>query len=164
MLIEHVGLTVRDLERSARFYEGLFGVKRLQNVSWRGEKAEYVATMMGQPGLTLDAVFLQLPGSSVIMELVEFHDLEAANPGPVPHYEVNGMHLGFYVTDLSIAIEQAERAGAQDFGQVVPIEHGPYMGTGGRSVTFHDPDGNNLQLMEITARPGHLSMPVGATA
>jgi catechol 2,3-dioxygenase-like lactoylglutathione lyase family enzyme len=162
MLIEHVGITVKDLEMSARFYEALFGVPRLEDVSWRGQKAEYVARMMGQPGLTLDAVFIQLPGSSVILELVEFHGLAAGESAPVPHYKVNGTHLGLYVEDLDAGVERARAAGVKDFGEVVPIQHGPYMGTGGRSVTFHDPDGNNLQFMEITGRPGALALPVNA--
>lgn len=160
LFTEHVGITVSDLAVSERFYSTLFGEPAVDHVTWRGKNAEYVARMMGQPGLTLDAVFFRLPGSNILLEVIEFHGLEDTGSGQATrHYQIGGVHLGFYVPDIDPLIKRIVAAGSELLGEPVQIEFGPYMGTGGRSATFRDPDENNLQLMEITARPGRLPIP-----
>ena len=163
MLIEHVGITVRDLERSRVFYEAILGEPPLQRVSWRDKDAEYVARMMGQPGLTLDVVFFRI-GREAILEVIQFHGLpETGESKPVRHYEVGGVHLGFCVKNIEEVFDRLRAAGVGVLNEPKPvaIEYGPYKGTGGRSVIFRDPDENNLQLMEITSRPGGLPLPAG---
>jgi hypothetical protein len=44
---------------------------------------------------------------------------------------------------------------------VVPIHHGPYVGTvGRRAPTFHAQGRNDLEFVETTGRPRGLRMPV----
>ena len=164
MYIEHVGITVRELERSVTFYSTIFGTEPIERYSWEGEQAEYVAAMMNVPGLTLDAAFFRLPGSDVILEIIEFHGIsEPEDVQAIRHHRVGGVHMGFYVPNLTEVLERIEAAGSDLMGPPVTIEYGPYFGHGhGRAGVFRDPDGNNLQLMEISGRPGNLRIPAGS--
>ena len=159
LAMEHVGITVKDLDRSVRFYAALFDTDPLDRRSWRGKDAEYVADMMDKPGLTLDGAWFQLPGSNTILEIIEFHDLPDGDNQTVPHYQTGGVHLGFSLPSIDEAASRVRAAGAKFLTEPVSIQYGPYMGTGGRSVLFRDPDDNNLQLMEISSRPGNLPVP-----
>lgn len=159
LAVEHVGITVESLDRSIQFYRELFGSEPLDRREWRGQSAEYVANMMGKPGLTLDGAWFRLPGSNAILEIIEFHDLADGEGSAARHYQTGGVHLGFYVENIDDAAERVRKAGAEFLTEPVAIEYGPYMGTGGRSVLFRDPDGNNLQLMEVSSRPGNLPLP-----
>lgn len=159
LAVEHVGITVKDLDASVNFYRTLFGYEPLDRREWRGKDAEYVADMMAKPGLTLDGAWFQLPGGETILEIIQFHDLPDGEAKTVPHYQTGGVHLGFYVDNIDGYADRVREAGARFLTEPVPIQYGPYMGTGGRSVLFRDPDDNNLQLMEISSRPGNLSLP-----
>ncbi|HEY3231066.1 MAG TPA: VOC family protein, partial [Roseiflexaceae bacterium] len=72
---EHIGVVVSDLERSTRFYSGLFNAEPIQKVQWRGKDAEYVASMVGPKDLELDAVFFQIPHTNTIIELLKYYNL-----------------------------------------------------------------------------------------
>lgn len=159
MLLEHIGITVADLDTSVRFYSILFDTEPVARASWRGKDAEYVAHMMGQPGLTMDAAFFRIPGSNAILEIVKFFDISNGQGVQVRHYQTSGAHIGFYVDDIDKAAELVKKAGAALLAEPSTIQFGPYLGRGGRAVLFRDPDGINLQLMEITGRPGGLLVP-----
>src|SRR3981081_4548531 len=100
LAVEHVGMTVRDLETSVRFYTALFNNGPVDLASWRGKDAEYVANLLGQPGLTMDAAFFRLPGGNLILEICQFHNIEGGVAAPVRHYQTGGTHLGFYVDNI----------------------------------------------------------------
>jgi catechol 2,3-dioxygenase-like lactoylglutathione lyase family enzyme len=159
MLLEHIGITVSDLDTSVRFYSTLFDTQPVARASWRGKDAEYVAHMMGQPGLTMDAAFFRIPGSKTILEIVQFFDIKDGNAAPVRHFQTSGTHIGFYVENIEDAAERVKQAGARFLAEPSTIQFGPYLGRGGRAVLFRDPDGINLQLMEISGRPGGLPFP-----
>lgn len=159
MLLEHIGITVTDLDRSVRFYSILFDSEPIARASWRGKDAEYVAHMMGQHGLTMDAAFFRIPGSNTILEMVQFFDIKDGQGAPIRHYQTSGTHIGFYVDNIDAAAERVKKAGARLLAEPSTIQFGPYLGRGGRAVLFRDPDGINLQLMEITGRPGALPLP-----
>ena len=160
--VEHVGMTVKDLETSIRFYTALLGGAPIDRASWLGKDAEYVADLLGQPGLTMDAAFFKLPGSNLILEICQFHNIKDGVGSPVRHYQTGGSHLGFYVDSIDAVMDRLREAGTELLSKPVAIQFGPYKGRGGRSVLFRDPDGINLQLMEITGRPGRLALPAEA--
>ncbi|HYY48535.1 MAG TPA: VOC family protein [Thermoplasmata archaeon] len=100
--LTHVGLAVRDLERSFRFYRRIFGVREV----YRDAKSLQVQT----PGSRDVIVFEEDPAS-------------AGRPGGVSH-------IGFRLRrsrDIDAAVEAAERAGGTilERGEFVPGE--PYV-------------------------------------
>ena len=159
LAVEHVGMTVKDLGVSIRFYTALFGSGPVDQASWQGKDAEYVADLLGQPGLTMDAAFFRLPGGNMILEMCQFQNIKDGIGSTLRHYQTGGTHLGFYVDSIDAVMDRLQKAGTELLSKPVKIMFGPYMGRGGRSVLFRDPDGVNLQLMEITGRPGRLPIP-----
>jgi len=86
MRLEHVNLTVTDLERSADFYRRLLGLE----VRWQGDGSLHIGTEQ---------------------EYLAF--FEASADGRAPHdYGLVGFnHVGFVVDDLEAARERAEALG-----------------------------------------------------
>lgn len=90
--LTHIHLVVRDLERSLRFYRGVFGMEE---------------RFRDGPGM----VFLNTPGSRDLITLNE-------DPAEAPHAGVNGgvAHFGFRLADsvaLDTAIAEVEAAGGK---------------------------------------------------
>jgi catechol 2,3-dioxygenase-like lactoylglutathione lyase family enzyme len=116
--LTHIHLVVRDLERSLRFYQGVFGMKeRFRD----GPKM----------------VFLNTPGSQDLITLNE-------DPAEAQLAGVNGgvAHFGFRLTDaaaLDSAIAEVEAAG----GKLIRRgEHAP----GVPFAYVADPDGYLIEL------------------
>lgn len=151
---EHIGLVASDLDVSVRFYSALFDREPLERVVWRGVAAEYVADLLASPGLTLRAAFLQVPHSNTVMEIIEYSNIDVSRREIPPPTSVGAVHFGFYVDSISEAAERVAAAGSEFLADPVDIPYGPY--SGGRTAYFRDPDGVNLQVMEVTARPGGL--------
>lgn len=150
--IDHVGVVASDLSASIEFYTKLFG-DPIDRVEWRGEHAARVARLMGRPeGLELDAVFFQIPQTNAIFELVHFRNTEqGAVEGS--NVDIGATHIGLFVEDID---EVVDRLGLKTAGAPMELPIGPYRG--GRSVYVKDPNGANLQLMEVTRRPGGLPL------
>lgn len=159
MFIDHLGIVVRDLAESVPFYEALFGAPPVQLVSWRGADAEYVAKMVAHPGLELDAAFFQIPFSQSLVEMIQYRGVAATGTHLDP-MQVSAMHLGFYVKDLAATMERLRAFGVVFRSEhPVDIPYGPYKG--GRTIYFSDPNGINLQLMQVIGRPGQVALPAG---
>jgi predicted enzyme related to lactoylglutathione lyase len=103
--------------------------------------------------LELDAVFFRIPQMDVIFELVHFRNTEQGVVGG-SNVDVGATHIGLFVENID---EVVERLGLETAGAPMELPIGPYRG--GRSVYLKDPNGANLQLMEVTRRPGGLPLP-----
>jgi glyoxylase I family protein len=119
MRLEHVNLTVTDLDRSIAFYSDLLDL----HVRWKGPiDGDRLGAHVGD-----DDMYLAL--------------FQATAPGDVDHdYLHPGInHVGFVVDDLDDARRRLERLGAS-----VHLE-GDY--DPGRRIYFFDPDGYEVELV-----------------
>lgn len=132
MFLEHVNLSVSDLERSIAFYNELFGFE----VRWRGFTSD------GQPAAHVgdQRCYLAL--------------FQASAPGHLQHdYEHVGFnHFGFVVESLENVRERLSRM------QITPHLEGDY--EPGRRLYFHDPDGVEIELVEYESSPATRPAPV----
>jgi methylmalonyl-CoA/ethylmalonyl-CoA epimerase len=129
--IEHIGLAVKDLQTSIRYYEEVFGLK-----CYKIEKVEdqYVNTaffMIGDTKLEL---------------------LESTTPdGPIAkHVEKRGEgmhHIAFEVDDISSALREAESRGIQ------LIDREPRKGAEGFNIAFLHPKSTQGVLTELCEKP-----------
>lgn len=148
--LEHIGVVARDLDESITFYTKLFGPP-IDRVEWRGEYAANVAKLMGRPpGLELDAVFFRIPHTNTIFEVVNFRGIEQATIQS-GNADIAATHFGFYVDNIEATLD---RFGLEASGTPMGLPIGPYRG--GRSVYLKDPNGANIQLMELRGRPGQM--------
>ena len=119
MRLEHVNLTVSDLDRSEAFYRDVLGLR----VRWRG------LTSDGRRAVHIgdDDMYLAL--------------FQAEASGTLePEYEKVGFnHLGFVVRDLD---EVRSRLAAQGITPHLEADYDP-----GVRLYFYDPDGVEVELV-----------------
>ncbi len=122
MFLEHVNLTVRDLDRSIAYYTELLGLEP----RWQGEA-------MGAQG--------PVRAAHVGTERCYLAIFEAEDPrGPGTTYSHAGLnHLGFVVDDLAAARARAVALGT-------PPHFEPAYEPGRRFYVF-DPDGIEVELV-----------------
>ena len=159
--VEHIGIVVRSLRESVPFYEALLGEPPIQRLSWRGKDAEYVAKMVAHPGLELDAAFFRLPTTQTILEMIEYSNVPATG-AKLPPMQISAMHIGIFVDDLDATMGRLRDFGVKFRSEPVDIPYGPYKG--GRTIYFDDPNGVNIQLMQVIGRPGGLGLPAELAA
>ena len=139
---QHVSITCRDLERSARFYEGLGlqVIKRLGEVNEAG-----IAQAFQLPGGRLRAVYLAPPQASgnMFIDLVQWLEPPPAGE-PYPALNHVGLNrLAFRVSDLD-----ATTAALREEGVTFLSQEPQSFGQGVRSIVTTDPDGVFIQLLE----------------
>ena len=144
---EHIGIQVCNVERSVRFYTEHLGFKRVLRAS-RSEP--YVQKVVGYfPDVTLEIAELEIPGTEVRLEIVEYRgvagtpvDPATANPGT--------MHFSLFVKDLDAMYARMRARGVEFVSAVQTSTAGPL--TGGKVVYLKDPDGIRVELVETRKR------------
>jgi catechol 2,3-dioxygenase-like lactoylglutathione lyase family enzyme len=116
--IDHVAMSVRDIEHSAKWYIEVLGFERLHKGMWNA-----VPTFIGK-GNTGIALF---PASS------------DAKSTPSRHRDIRMLHLAFRADrkNFLAAQRELEKRGIKFEFQDHEIVH---------SIYFHDPDGHQLEI------------------
>lgn len=138
----HMGLQVADLDRSVAFYHDTLGFEIM--FSWNPQ-ADYIRELVGYPDADIHAAILRLPGTEVVLELLEYRNVErtpvdtrTANPGTA--------HIAFFVDDLDALYADLAARGVRSVSAPVTPTIGP--NEGGRAVYLIDPDGIRVELIE----------------
>jgi lactoylglutathione lyase len=138
----HMGLQVRDLERSLAFYRDVLGFEVV--FAWN-PRAPYIGELVGYPDVDLHAAILRPPNSDVMLELLEYRNVErtpvdtsTANPGTA--------HIAFFVDDLDGLYAELAARGVASVSPPVTPTIGP--NEGGRAVYMLDPDGIRVELIQ----------------
>ncbi len=114
--LRHFAICVRDLEKSAKFYEEVFGLKR-----------------HGREDLPIGSA-LYLSDGVVNLALLKFSGTQG-NDLVDPKNAVGSNHFGFQVEDLKEAQERIEKAGGKFFFDLGDERHGNF------ERKMKDPDG-----------------------
>lgn len=143
----HFSFTVRNLERSLAFYEGLLG---MELIHMQEQGGGYTDTLVGMDDVWLKAAMLKYPGqdagvSGHVLELIEYVrprgtqvDLRTCNPGVA--------HMAFVVADMAEAYARLKAKGVRFKSEPVAITGG--RNKGGWAVYLLDPDGITLELFQ----------------
>ena len=145
MKIDHINLVVADLNRSAAFYEAIFGFKRGFSAILEGK---WIETVTGISPVRGQCLFLENPGGGARLELLRYDSPQGnQNENSRPN-DLGVRHIAFEVADLGEIIEKLRDFGVEPLS--APVEVPFPVGNLGRKMLcyFRDPDG---VLLEIAA-------------
>lgn len=139
--MNHVGVSVSNLERSIGFYRDLLGMEVVGRTTFEGERYELILGLRGARG---KVALVRL--GNLRLELFEF---ESPRPKPAepnrPVCDHGITHFCLQVTDIQSEYVRLKAAG-------VPFHCPPQVGTA--IATYgRDPDGNVFELLEIPGEP-----------
>jgi catechol 2,3-dioxygenase-like lactoylglutathione lyase family enzyme len=169
MELYHLGLTVRDIKASYRFYSEVVGL-RPQNtgaaenadaenpdepalelvkgadsggVDFFAVRSDAFDKLTNNPGCEIKFLYLQSEDGKFLLQLVEYVD-GGGEPAPLGHNRSGSPHLSFFVPD--VAAKRAEVEARRDVKITSDtIEVAPGM------FTFYveDPDGVPVEFLEV---------------
>jgi lactoylglutathione lyase len=135
----HVGLTVKDLQRSLAFYRDIARMEAGE--IFDGQSAEF-DTLTNNPGASLRGV--HLTAGSFMLQLLEYK-AGGGTTLDLHHNNVGSPHLCFYVPDVEA--KYAELRGRGDVkitSGIVPIARNM------RGLYTEDPDGVPVEFLQRT--------------
>lgn len=141
-VLHHMGITVSSLERSLGFYRDVLGFEEV--FRWN-PRANYIGVLVGYPEVELHAAVLRLPGSSGLLELLEYRCVDQTRIDPA-NGNPGTCHIAFFVTNLDVLYERLTDQGVSSVSSPVTPTIGP--NAGGRAVYMIDPDGVRVELIE----------------
>lgn len=142
-MVNHIGITVSNLEKSIQFYEALTG-KKIGNKDQIGGKR--MAQTQGLDDTLIKYANLRLDNVNIdILEYVEPQSQKAN----YSNEQISAMHLCFEVEDIEAAVARLKSLGIEPSGEAITFqeEDGLKAGIGTAVVYFTDPDGTNLELI-----------------
>jgi lactoylglutathione lyase len=144
---DHIGIQVRDVDRSAAFYVEKLGFTQVGR--WSMDQ-DYVQKVVGCfPDVTLEIALLEIPGSEVFLEILEYRGVTGT---PVDPATVNPgtAHFCVFVDGLEELYERLLAEGVEFVSELQTPTVGP--NKGGRLVYMIDPDGIRVELVETKVR------------
>jgi catechol 2,3-dioxygenase-like lactoylglutathione lyase family enzyme len=129
----HIGLCVTDLERSRRFYEGVFGFRLAFDLRTEGPETPQLLRL--DAPLVLDAVYLALDG--LLLELLYF---ERPTSPPAQERDMNApglTHLSLFVEDVDAVLAAVPQYGGR-------VRDDTNIGV---AVFVEDPDGQAIEVI-----------------
>lgn len=146
----HVGITVRDLDRSVYFYHDLLGLEIVTEPSPWFDGPE-LGRGVGVAGAALRQVCLRL--GDTMLELLEYRTPPSQTERPLLSHSIGASHVAFQVSDIRAAKAELESEGVAFYSDINVVDEGVLAGW--RWVYFSDPDGYPLELVENAYdRPG----------
>ena len=145
--LDHVAVTVSDLEKSLPFYKEVLGLKEVERHLLDGET---ISTMAGKPAVVMQVVRLASPDTpDILIDLQQYVEPE----GVVSNGALgmaNHSHFCFGVDDLQATYEELQKKGVEFISAPVSFDLGEDWDYGVvKVVFFKDPDGFILELMEM---------------
>src|SRR3954447_6262126 len=95
--LHHVGITVKDLDASIRFYHDILGLPFSNEPSPWFDSPE-LGQAVGVPGAALRQVSLLL--GDRMFELLEYKSPPSETTGPLSSNSFGASHVAFYVDDI----------------------------------------------------------------
>jgi catechol 2,3-dioxygenase-like lactoylglutathione lyase family enzyme len=142
--VEAVGITVKEMGRSLKFYTEVLGFKKVNDTDYKGESYE---KLEGIFGLNMRVVRLQLGD-----EFIELTDYLTTGGRSIPEdaksNDLSFQHIAIVVSDMDKAYEQVKKynveyvsTSPQTLPKSIPAAEGI------KAFYFHDPDNHNLELI-----------------
>ena len=137
--IEHVGLSVLNLDRSISFYCDVLGLKLERIIECRVDKG--LGDVVGMPGCTARIAHLQ--SEKYMLELFEYTDPRGRPiPEDAKQADHGFIHIGFTTPDMQADYSRLKKKGVKFFNTSVEFRPGVWV------VYFYGPDGEVCELRQ----------------
>lgn len=141
-LLNHVGITVSNLERAIAFYTELgFGEPPSDWVFTI--QGEWLAQLVAEPGAVIRVAFL--PMGDEVLELLEYQTPPGEQQNIKPNRDAGAMHVALNVADVQ-AVYDRLKATVEFNSPPQVVEMGPWAGN--KVAYLNDPDGTPVELVE----------------
>jgi len=136
--LNHVGISVRNLQRSIAFYRDMLGMQVVGEGDFSGEQYEQILAL---PQVRGRAAMLECDGLRI--ELFEFVTPDPGRADPARPVSDHGIsHFCIEVAEVAPLYERLRACGVSF--------HCPPLRFGGARATYgRDPDGNVFELLQI---------------
>lgn len=163
--VDHVALTVPDLDAAVRFYRDVIGGVELYRVGpfdaaalpHMSDGRDWTEAYLGVAGARLTLAVLQI-GTNLMLELFQYEQPLEKKSVPPRNCDNGGHHLALKVADIAAAVSYLRSKGLTVMEGPLTMEAGPTAGL--KWIYFLDPWGNQLELFEYGKLPFEASSPV----
>ena len=143
--IEHVGITVPDIEEATRFFVEAFGAHKLYDMLSEPLGGPTVEAGLGIPaGAVIEFIRMLRLGNGPNLELFSYSGVAQAQPVVPSDFGIQ--HICIYVDDIDAAADQLERAGGTLLSRPGELPGGD-AGKGNRYVYTRTPWGSTIELV-----------------
>lgn len=142
-VMDHISVTVSDMERSLAFYRDLLGLEQVETHRLEGET---ISKMAGKEGVVMEVVRLQAPETpGMLLDLQQYVEPQGkVSDGKLG--DVGHSHICFGVPNMAQAYEELQSEGVKFVSEPVSFDLGWAVV---HVVFFEDPDGYILELMQV---------------
>jgi len=163
--VDHVGLTVPDLDGAVRFYSEVIGGQELYRIGpfdaaempRMPDGRDWTEAHIGVAGARLTIAML-LIGPNLMLELFRYEQPADQNKTPPRNCDWGGHHIAFKVENLEAAKNYLADRGCSVMTGPIMLDQGPCATT--RVNYVLDPWGNQLELVEYTTQAFEATAPV----
>ncbi|MFC7051037.1 VOC family protein [Emcibacter nanhaiensis] len=151
--VDHVSITVADLDKAVDFYCKIFGAEvayrmgpfDAEEIPEMEDSRDWTEAHVDVKDARLSLCMLKL-ASNLMIELFEYERGEDQKSTPPRNCDIGGHHLAFKVENIEKAVEYLEENGCAAMAGPIVMEEGPTVGA--RAQYLRDPFGNYMELME----------------
>lgn len=150
--VDAIGITVKDMNRSVKFYQDVLGFKKVSDSEFSGAAYE---KLEGIFGLNMRVVRMQLGD-----EFIELTDYLTAGGRSIPEdQKANDLffqHIAIVVSDMDKAFAQLKKFNVEYVStapQTLPVTN--VAAAGIKAFYFHDVDDHNLELIYFPEGKGN---------
>ena len=151
--IQHIGLTVPDMEQAVRFFEDVFGAVACLSTGPLDVDDAYMVRKLGVPGnMRIKDIKMLRCGRGTNLELFEYTG-EPEVSAIKRNSEVGGWHFAFQVDDAIAAVERLRQHGVDILDGPNYVDAGPFEGL--TWVYLRAPWGQFLELVSMKGALGY---------
>lgn len=142
--VDAIGITVKEMDRSIKFYNNVLGFKKVSDNEYKGEAFEKLENVFG---LHIRVVRMQLGD-----EFIELTDYLTTGGRTIPEdqhsNDLSFQHIAIVVSDMDKAYQQLRKFNVEHVSTSPQTLPKSIPGAGGiKAFYFHDADNHNLELI-----------------
>jgi len=146
--VEHIGITVPDLDEAERFFVGVLGCERVYSLGPFQNDGDWMSTHLGvHPRTVMRELRFYRCRTGANFEVFQYESADGQLPQP-RNSDIGGHHIAFYVDDFDAALDYLREQGVEIMGEpTLSSSHS----LGQTWVYFRAPWGMQFELVSFPA-------------